>query len=58
MGEQIQYREFQIERGYQSSVEPIVHFGLGAIGTVDKVEVIWPDKKSVELENVKTNQVD
>jgi hypothetical protein len=57
IGDQIQYREFQIERGYQSSVEPIVHFGLGTIGIVDKVEVIWPDKKSVELENVKTNQV-
>ncbi|MBK9190327.1 MAG: CRTAC1 family protein [Crocinitomicaceae bacterium] len=44
-GDQVQYREFQTERGYQSSVEPVVHFGLGANSAVDQIEVIWPNGK-------------
>jgi hypothetical protein len=38
-----QMREVQLARGYLSSVEPIVHFGLGESATVDTVEVLWPD---------------
>lgn len=56
-GEKIQYRELQTERGYQSSVEPVAHFGLGSSSTVDQVEVIWPNGKKVILDNVKANQV-
>ena len=29
-------------RGYQSTSEPIVHFGLGAEANVERVEVHWP----------------
>lgn len=29
-------------RGYQSSVEPIAHFGLGDSATVEKIAIIWP----------------
>ena len=38
-----QLQEMQLTRGYQSSVEPVLHFGLGEIATVDTVEVRWPD---------------
>ena len=57
IGEQTQYREFQVERGYQSSVEPILHFGLGTNSVIDEVEIIWPNQKAVVLKNVKSNQV-
>ncbi|MBI3134785.1 MAG: VCBS repeat-containing protein [Bacteroidetes bacterium] len=56
-GNTVQYREFQVERGYQSSVEPIVHFGLGEHTVIDELEVIWPDNKSVKMQQVKTNQL-
>jgi len=43
-------------RGFQSSVEPILTFGVGTIKTIDKVEVTWPDKKRTLLTNVTVNQ--
>ena len=36
-------RENNPTRGYQSSVEPLVHFGLGDAGSIDTLRVIWPD---------------
>jgi len=42
-GKARQLQEMQLTRGYQSSVEPVLHFGLGERATVDTVEVRWPD---------------
>ncbi|MCG8310913.1 MAG: VCBS repeat-containing protein, partial [Cytophagales bacterium] len=55
--EQIQYHDHSIYRGYLSTVEDMVHFGMGSHQVVDKLEVIWPDGRYQELENIKTNQV-
>lgn len=55
--DQVQYREFQIERGYQSSLEPFIHFGLGKIDQVDELEVRWPDGTTVSLKNLSADQV-
>ncbi|WP_439557360.1 VCBS repeat-containing protein, partial [Dyadobacter sp.] len=44
-------------RGYLSTVEPVVHFGLGKIQKVDRLRVTWPGGKSQVFENVKANQV-
>ncbi len=30
-------------RGYESQMEPVVHFGLGDVTQIDRVEVNWPD---------------
>ncbi|MCG8311371.1 MAG: VCBS repeat-containing protein [Cytophagales bacterium] len=38
-----QFDEFTLTRGYQSSVEPIVHFGLGKSTSKVVLRVIWPD---------------
>ncbi len=38
-----QVQELQLTRGYLSSVEPVLHFGLGAQTSVDALEVLWPD---------------
>ncbi|HSR42241.1 MAG TPA: CRTAC1 family protein, partial [Longimicrobiales bacterium] len=37
-----QVQELQLTRGYQSSVEPVLHFGLGGADRIDTVEVVWP----------------
>jgi len=37
-----QVRELVIARGYLSSSEPILHFGLGQDSTVDRLTVRWP----------------
>ncbi|MCB0843578.1 MAG: VCBS repeat-containing protein [Bacteroidetes bacterium] len=52
----IQYHEHNIYRGYVSTVEQAVHFGLGEDQVVDKIEIIWPDQKVSQLENVNANQ--
>ena len=42
-GELEQTIDYQFTRGYQSFMEPLAHFGLGAAAQVDRVEVTWPD---------------
>ncbi len=56
-GESIQFNELTLTRGFQSSVAPILHFGLGKNPKVDTVVVTWPDGKTQELTNIKSNQL-
>ncbi|MEO0472008.1 MAG: VCBS repeat-containing protein [Bacteroidota bacterium] len=44
-GKEKLYQELVPVRGFQSSVEPILHFGLGAATAVESVDIIWPDQK-------------
>ncbi|WP_338647214.1 VCBS repeat-containing protein [Flavobacterium sp. KS-LB2] len=51
-----QFKELQTTRGFQSSSEPIIHFGYGKTTKIDSVVVIWPDKTYQTIKNVKTGQ--
>lgn len=53
---QKQFKDIQTTRGFQSSSEPIAHFGYGKITQVDSIQIIWPDKTIQTLNKVKTNQ--
>ncbi|MDN5210548.1 VCBS repeat-containing protein [Fulvivirgaceae bacterium BMA12] len=55
--QQVQYQYFTPYRGYLSSVEPYLHFGLSQVKKIDSVEVWWPDGNYQLLKNVSTNQV-
>ncbi len=44
-GKNIQSYEYSPYRGYLSSVDPIVHFGLGKTGAIDSLVVKWPNGK-------------
>ncbi len=52
----IQFKELQTTRGFQSSSEPIIHFGYRKIAKVDSLVVIWPDRTYQTLKNVNANQ--
>ncbi|KAA9349987.1 VCBS repeat-containing protein [Larkinella humicola] len=52
-----QYLEQMPSRGYQSSVSPILHFGLGKESTIDSLRIVWPGDKQQLLTNVKVDQV-
>lgn len=52
----IQYQELFMNRGFQSTVEPILYFGFDKEKTVEEVEVIWPSGKMQILKNVNTSQ--
>jgi hypothetical protein len=50
------FQEQQPVRGYQSSVDPNLVFGIGKHNTVDSVVVVWPDDKIQVLRNVQANK--
>ena len=52
-GNQIQ--ENYPTRGYQSSVNPRLHFGLGQANKIVDLKVIWPDGKQQLLKDIKAN---
>ena len=52
----LQVAENSQTRGFISSVEPGLFFGLGKDVHIEKVEVIWPDGKINFYENVKANR--
>lgn len=41
-GGNYQFHEHFLTRGYASSVDPVIHFGLSANEVVDSVKVTWP----------------
>jgi len=53
----IQYQDHSTYRGYLSTVEDLVHFGLGNHSEVSQLEVVWPDGRYQAFQNVKANQV-
>jgi hypothetical protein len=44
-GDKTQYQEVNTARGYLSSVDPVLHFGLASVTEVDSIIVIWPKGK-------------
>jgi hypothetical protein len=50
------YLEQMPVRGFESTVDPILHFGLGALEKVDSIVVDWPGGKQTVLIDVTTNQ--
>ncbi len=43
-------------RGFQSSIEPLLLFGLGKETLVDSLQITWPDGKVQAITNVKADQ--
>lgn len=52
-----QYQYFTPVRGYLSSVEPYLHFGVGAETVIDSVVVVWPDGEFEVIRQVNANQL-
>ena len=56
-GDNLQYFENKTVRGYLSSNEPTVHFGLGKIEKVDSLTVVWNEGKESRIRDVEKNQL-
>jgi len=50
-----QFQEASPYRGYFSSQQPLLHFGLGQAAAAASVKVVWPNGKSQELIDLKIN---
>ena len=55
-GDNLFYQELSPMRGFMSSVDYKIHFGVGKLDVIDSVIVQWPDGKTTMLNDVKTNQ--
>jgi hypothetical protein len=53
----MQYHDHSTFRGYLSTMEDVVHFGLGQFNQVETLEVLWPDGQFQLLKNIRANQV-
>lgn len=53
----VQYQELFPVRGYQSTVEPRLHFGLSTATTIDTLEVRWSNGMVTLLTNVKGDRL-
>lgn len=51
------YREHFVSRGYESSVDDVIHFGLGTREKVDSIVVTWPDGKYTTINSPPINAV-
>ncbi len=56
-GSQRQYVYHTPYRGYQSSMDDRIHFGLGEAQRVDTLEVVWPDGRAQVLTDLSVDQV-
>lgn len=43
--------------GYLSCGDPRLHFGLGELPSVERIEIRWPSGRQQVIENVNTNQI-
>ncbi|GJM29175.1 MAG: hypothetical protein DHS20C17_18100 [Cyclobacteriaceae bacterium] len=55
-GDQQQVHEHFPVRGFQSTVDAKIHFGLGSVEEIDSLYIRWPDGKEQMLYQVKTTE--
>lgn len=56
-GEKMQYEQLMLTRGFESSVEPKLHFGLGGSSSVDSLLVVWPDQNFQVIRKFKADKL-
>ncbi|MBB6126492.1 VCBS repeat-containing protein [Mucilaginibacter lappiensis] len=56
-GKQLQYEQLMLTRGFQSSVEPKLHFGFNGSTKIDSLLIVWPNQTYQVIKNVRTNQL-
>ncbi|MBC7949976.1 MAG: VCBS repeat-containing protein [Chitinophagaceae bacterium] len=55
-GNKLQYQQLMLTRGFQSSCDARLHFGLDSVATIDSLLVVWPDQRFQLIRNPKSNQ--
>jgi hypothetical protein len=53
----MQYQQLMLTRGFMSSVDAKVHFGLDSAQVIDSMLVVWPDQKFQVIKNVAPNKL-
>ncbi len=53
----LKYGEFYPHKGYLSTFEPALHFGLGQDTKVDSLRILWPDQTISRYKDVEVNKI-
>jgi hypothetical protein len=52
----MQYQQLMLTRGFQSSSDTRLHFGLDSSASIDSILVIWPNQKFQVVKNIQGNK--
>jgi hypothetical protein len=52
----MQYQQLMPTRGFQSSSDPRLHFGLDSLTTIDSLLIVWPNQKYQLLKSIPSNK--
>ncbi len=52
-----QYQELYTSRGFISSVQNVVNFGVGDATIINEILIEWPNQKYTKLTNIEANQI-
>ena len=52
----MQYQQLMLTRGFQSSSDTRLHFGLDSLSSIDSMLIVWPNQKFQVVKNIKANQ--
>ena len=55
-GDEVYTQEAYPSRGYMSSVDPNLIFGLGDANTIDRLTITWPDLRSQTISNIEADR--
>ena len=53
---QMQYEQLMLTRGFQSSTEAKLHFGLNSNHQIDSLLIVWPNQTFQVIRKIKTDQ--
>ena len=54
-GGKMQYQQLMLTRGFESSCDPRLHFGMDSANVADSILIAWPDQRYQVLKNIKVN---
>ena len=54
--QKLQYQQLMLTRGFQSSSDTRLHFGLDSTTVIDSFLIVWPDQKFQLLKNIVANK--
>src|SRR5260221_14482592 len=53
----MQYQQLMLTRGFESSSDTRLHFGLDSSAVADSILIVWPDQKFQLLKNIPANKL-
>ncbi|PWT74599.1 MAG: RNA-binding protein [Bacteroidetes bacterium] len=56
-GGKMQYQQLMLTRGFMSSSDPRLHFGLDSLNKIDSLLIVWPSRKFEVIRNVPVDSI-